>query len=206
MALYVSQHPLALHLLTTLRDKTTDPHRFRHAARTLSTILAIESTTNLITAAKAIETPVEKTLGKTLLQGLACVPVLRAGLSMLEPVLEIFPDVAVGYIGLQRDHDTAIAAKYYENLPNMEGKVALCLDPMLATGGSASDAITLIKSQNPVQIKMVCVVAAPEGVNKLQKDHPDVDIYTASLDRELNSQKYILPGLGDFGDRLYGTD
>lgn len=205
MQIHVSTHPLAQHLLTTLRDKSTDPHRFRHAAKTLSTILAIESTTNLQLNEKEIETPIEKTMGKTLAQGLACVPVLRAGLSMLEPVLEIFPDVAVGYVGLQRDHDTAIAAKYYENLPNMRGKVALCLDPMLATGGSATDAIHLIKEQNPDRVIMVCVVAAPEGVQRLNQAHPDVEIYTASLDRQLNDLKYIMPGLGDYGDRLYGT-
>lgn len=205
MALSVSQHPLSQHLLTTLRDKETDPHTFRHAARTLSTILAIESTQNLALSNKIIETPLEQAECKVLATGLACVPVLRAGLSMLEPVLEVFPDVAVGYIGLQRDHKTAIAAKYYENLPEMAGRVALCLDPMLATGGSATDAITLIKSHCPVRVVMVCVVAAPEGVAQLQGAHPDVDIYTAGLDRELNDSKYILPGLGDYGDRLYGT-
>lgn len=205
MPLHVCDHPLAQHLLARLRDAETDPHEFRRAARTLSTLLAIESTRRLPVREETVQTPLEPTRALMLASGLACVPVLRAGLSMLEPFLEVFPDVAVGYVGLERDHVTAVASQYYQNLPDMTGKVAICLDPMLATGGSASNAISLIKAKNPVRVMMVCVVAAPEGVSRLEGAHPDVEIFTAALDRELNPQKYILPGLGDYGDRLYGT-
>ncbi|MFN8218747.1 MAG: uracil phosphoribosyltransferase [Fimbriimonadales bacterium] len=142
---------------------------------------------------------------RVLAQGLAVVPVLRAGLGMLDPILHLFPDVSVGYIGLERDHKTAIAHSYYCKLPTLTGRYTLCVDPMLATGGSASQAITLLKSHGASPVVMVCVISAPEGVARLQADHPDVDIITAAHDRELNEHKYILPGLGDFGDRLFGT-
>ncbi|HVL38660.1 MAG TPA: uracil phosphoribosyltransferase, partial [Fimbriimonadaceae bacterium] len=138
-------------------------------------------------------------------QPLAVVPVLRAGLGMLEPITDLFPDVSVGYIGLERHHDTAIAHSYYSKLPVLSGKYTLCVDPMLATGGSASQAISLIKTHGPDRVVMVSVVSAPEGVRRLERDHPEVEIFTAALDRQLNEQKYILPGLGDYGDRLYGT-
>jgi uracil phosphoribosyltransferase len=124
---------------------------------------------------------------------------------MLEPAVQLFPDVAVGYIGLERHEATAIAHSYYSKLPNLEGKYTLCLDPMLATGGSAAQAISLIKLHHPAKIVMVCIVAAPEGVAKLEQTHPDIQIVSAAHDRCLNDRKYIVPGLGDFGDRLYGT-
>jgi uracil phosphoribosyltransferase len=124
---------------------------------------------------------------------------------MLEPVLELFPDVAVGYIGLERHEGTAVARSYYSKLPNLEGCFSLCVDPMLATGGSASQAISLIKAHNAASVVMVSVVAAPEGVERLLSNHPDIRIVTASVDQGLNDKKYIVPGLGDFGDRLYGT-
>ncbi|HTQ10552.1 MAG TPA: uracil phosphoribosyltransferase, partial [Fimbriimonadaceae bacterium] len=133
------------------------------------------------------------------------VPVLRAGLGMLEPAVQLFPDVAVGYIGLERHEATAIAHSYYSKLPNLEGKYTLCLDPMLATGGSASQAISLIKLHKPARAVMVSIVAAPDGIARLEESHPDVLIVTAAKDRCLNDRKYIVPGLGDFGDRLYGT-
>jgi len=139
-------------------------------------------------------------------QGLVVVPVLRAGLGMLDPALAMFADVSVGYIGLERSHDTAIAHSYYCKLPAIGDRFTLCLDPMLATGGSASQALALIKGAGAKTIVMVSVVSAPEGVARLQSDHPDVEIVTAALDRELNELKYILPGLGDFGDRLFGTE
>jgi uracil phosphoribosyltransferase len=138
-------------------------------------------------------------------QSLAVVPVLRAGLGMLEPAVELFPEVAVGYIGLERHEDTAIAKSYYCKLPDLRGKYTLCLDPMLATGGSASQALNLIKEKGADTCVMVCVVAAPEGVAKLEADHPSIRIITAGLDEGLNDRKYIVPGLGDFGDRLYAT-
>ena len=152
-----------------------------------------------------VQTPLEMTQVNKLGSGLAVVPILRAGLSMLEASLELFPDVAVGYIGLERSHDTAIAHSYYVKLPKLAGRFTLCMDPMLATGGSASQALSLLKANGAKDLVMVCVIAAPEGVEKLLSDHPDVPIYTAALDRQLNDLKYILPGLGDYGDRLYGT-
>ena len=138
-------------------------------------------------------------------EGIAAVPILRAGLSMLEPVLQLFPDVKVGYVGLERHEDTAVARSYYMKLPQLDGRFTLCLDPMLATGGSAAQAIGQLKVAGAKQVVMVSVLAAPEGIEFLQKQHPDVPIVTASVDECLNEKKYIVPGLGDFGDRLYGT-
>lgn len=205
MAVVVLDHPLSRHLLSILRDKSTNPERFRHCARRLTSLLAIEATRNMLVSAKKVETPLETTEGHELAQALAVVPVLRAGLAMLEPIVEMFPDVSVGYIGLERNHETAVAHSYYMKLPRLEGRYTLCVDPMLATGGSASQALAMIKSNAPSSTVMVSVVSAPEGISRLEADHPDVAIVTAAIDRELNSSKYILPGLGDFGDRLYGT-
>jgi uracil phosphoribosyltransferase len=137
---------------------------------------------------------------------LVAVPILRAGLGMLDPIVELFPDVSVGYIGLERDEETAVAASYYAKLPpSISGQTVFVLDPMLATGGSAAHAIQLVKDAGAGRVKMLCIVAAPEGVAHLDEKHPDVAVYTGALDRQLNERKYILPGLGDFGDRLYGT-
>lgn len=205
MALQVLHHPLASHLLAGLRDRSTPPEQFRRLSKNLTTLLALQATYGIATKEAEVATPLEKTECKVLAQPLAVVPVLRAGLGMLEPIVELFPEVAVGYIGLERQEETAIAHSYYSKLPSLEGKFTLCVDPMLATGGSASQALALIKHQRPSKIVMVCVVAAPEGVSRLQHDHPDVPIVAASLDRELNDRKYILPGLGDYGDRLYAT-
>ncbi|MBX3119106.1 MAG: uracil phosphoribosyltransferase [Fimbriimonadaceae bacterium] len=205
MALHLVDHPLAQHLLTCLRDKDTDPAFFRRYSRILTTLLVLEATRSLDTQTKTIVTPLENHMGSQLCGGLAAIPILRAGLSMLEPVVDLFPDVAVGYIGLERSDATAIAHSYYCKLPSLAHRTVLCLDPMLATGGSASQAISLIKANGGAKIVMVCVVAAPQGIEKLSTDHPEVPIYSAALDRDLNDLKYILPGLGDFGDRLYGT-
>lgn len=205
MKLTVLDHPLAGHLMSDLRDVSTPPERFRQICRALTTLLILEATKSLLTENSQVQTPLEVAPTRILGQGLAAVPVLRAGLGMLEPVTELFPDVAVGYIGLERNEQTAIARSYYCKLPSFEDRFAICLDPMLATGGSASQALSLMKSQGATDLTMVCVVAAPEGVEKLNADHPEVRIVAAALDRTLNDQKYILPGLGDFGDRLYGT-
>lgn len=205
MGLFVCEHPLARHLLTQLRDVNTSPERFRNSARLLSDLLLLEATTDLRIRDIEVQTPLETVRDAALDQGLAVVPVLRAGLSMLESALQLFPDVAVGYIGLERNENTAIAHSYYCKLPKLPGRLTLCLDPMLATGGSAAQAIHVLKANGADQIKMVSVIAAPEGVARLQEAHPEVPIFTAALDRELNDKKYILPGLGDFGDRLYGT-
>jgi uracil phosphoribosyltransferase len=205
MPLHVLDHPLASHLLACLRDKETPPEQFRALTKSLTTLLVVEGTRAIRTIRRPVQTPLETTEVAVLGQSLAAVPILRAGLGMLEPVLELFPDVAVGYIGLERSEDTAIAHSYYSKLPDLSGKYTLCLDPMLATGGSAAQAISLIGVHRPAAVAMVCVVSAPEGVETLEQTHPEVPVFTAALDRCLNDRKYILPGLGDFGDRLYGT-
>jgi uracil phosphoribosyltransferase len=200
MALTVVEHPLARHLLTHLRDRTTKPALFR------TTVLALEATKDYPTVQKRIETPLETIEAEVLDGGLVVVAILRAGLSMCDPILAIFPDVSVGYIGLERDEKTAEARCYYGKLPRLTGKPILVVDPMLATGGSACQAIQRVKDEGGSHLSLVCVVAAPEGVAAVEAAHPDVHIYTAALDRELNDKKYILPGLGDFGDRLFGTE
>jgi len=205
MAHHVLDHPLSGHLLAELRDKSTTPDRFRSLTESLTTLLILQATYGIRTKETEIETPIKMTTVKVLDQPLAIVPVLRAGLGMVQPALRLFPDVAVGYIGLERHEDTAIARSYYSKLPRLGGRYTLCLDPMLATGGSAAQAISLIKDHGATQVVMVCIVAAPEGVAYLQAKHPDVPIVSASLDEGLNDRKYIVPGLGDFGDRLYGT-
>ncbi len=205
MPLDLLDHPLAAHVLTELREKDTPPNRFRQLARVLTTLLVLEATRDMPLRAKNVATPIEECEGAELGQNLAVVPILRAGLGMLEPTVELFPNVAVGYIGLERHEDTAIARSYYSKLPNLEGKFTLCLDPMLATGGSAAQAVSLIKNHGAATIVMVCVVAAPEGLAAFEAAHPDVRVVSAAKDRCLNAQKYIVPGLGDFGDRLYGT-
>ena len=199
-------HPLARHFLTHLRDQTTKPSLFRLLCKRLTVLLAIEATHSLALTTRAIETPLEALDSPVLADPLVAVPILRAGLGMLDPIVEFFPDVAVGYLGLERDHETAVAASYYAKLPPMRGRTALILDPMLATGGSASQAITTVRAAGAGRILMLSLVAAPEGAARLNADHPDVPIWTAGLDRELDPRKYILPGLGDFGDRLYGTE
>ena len=207
MPLKILQHPLAAHFLTHLRDRTTKPANFRLLTKRLTVLLALEATRELATRPRAIETPMEALDSPILDDSLVAVPVLRAGLGMLDPLVEFFPDVSVGYIGLERDHETAVASSYYAKLPpQMNGRTTLILDPMLATGGSASQAITRVKEAGAGRVLMLCIVAAPEGVARLDADHPDVDVFTAGLDRGLNDVKYILPGLGDFGDRLYGTE
>ncbi len=204
--LHLLNHPLAAHVITHLRDKTTKPATFRTLCYQISLLLAIDATRHLPTEEKAIETPLEPMTGRVLApQPLVVVPILRAGLGMVQPFLDIFPDVSVGYIGLERDHATAIARSYYCKLPPVAGCRVLLVDPMLATGGSAVKAIDVVHAQDATNITLVSIVSAPEGVAEVEKHYPSVPIYTAALDRELNARKYILPGLGDFGDRLYGT-
>ncbi|MCG9893902.1 MAG: uracil phosphoribosyltransferase [Fimbriimonadaceae bacterium] len=205
MPVQVLEHPLGRHLLTTLRDRSTPPDRFRRHAHTLGTLLALESTRTAALKDAAIETPLEPIISPILARPLAIVPILRAGLSLLEPFLELFPSVAVGYVGLERDHATAVASSYYCKLPDLAERTCLCLDPMLATGGSAVQAIQLMKDAGAEDPIMVCVVAAPEGIARLEEAHPGTLIVTASVDRGLNDKSYILPGLGDYGDRLYAT-
>ena len=203
--IHLCRHPLAAHLLTTLRDRETDPERFRTAARTLTTLLVLQATEELRLVDAPIETPVQPTVGQRLGEGLAAVPILRAGLAMLEPVLALFPDVHVGYIGLERNEENAQARSYYQKLPDLQGRTTLLLDPMLATGGSAAQAVGFLKAHGAGRIVMVAVVAARPGFDALYAAHPEVPVFAAALDEELNAQKYIVPGLGDFGDRLFGT-
>ena len=205
MSLHVLSHPLGAHVLTHLRDKTTKPALFRTLSYQIGLLLALEATRDLATVEKKIETPLEPFAGRVLAKPLAIVPILRAGLGMVQPFLDIFPDTSVGYVGLERDHTTAIARSYYCKLPPLDGKRVLVVDPMLATGGSAVQAVGVVKAAGAKEIIFVCIVSSPEGVAALQAAHPAVPIYTGAVDRELNAKKYILPGLGDFGDRLYGT-
>jgi uracil phosphoribosyltransferase len=201
----VLDHPLAGHLLRGLRDIDTGHQEFRRLSKILTTLLVLQATESLRKRATTVETPLGPAQAHVLDQRLAVIPILRAGLGMLDPVLELFPDVAVGYIGLERNEGTAIARSYYTKLPHLKGCFSLCVDPMLATGGSASQAISLIKEHGAEHVVMVSVVSAPEGIQALSRNHPDVLIVTAAIDEGLNDRKYIVPGLGDFGDRLYGT-
>jgi uracil phosphoribosyltransferase len=205
MSLRLLNHPLAEHLITHLRDKTTKPVLFRNLSYQLTLLLALEATRDLETVEKNIETPLATCKGRVLARPLVVVPILRAGLGMLQPFQDVFPDISVGYIGLERDHETAVARNYYFKLPSVRDARTLVVDPMLATGGSASHAISAIKERGAEEVTLVCIIGAPEGVERVRQDHPEVPIVLGILDAGLNDQKYILPGLGDFGDRLYGT-
>jgi uracil phosphoribosyltransferase len=201
----VVDHALAGHLLAHLRNEGTPPPVFRTLAKRLALTLASEAIRDLPTTEIAVPTPLEETTGRVL-GDLVAVPILRAGLGMLEAVTELFPEVAVGYIGLERDEASLEPQSYYRKLPPVRGRHVLVLDPMLATGGSGSAATAAVREGGPASIRFVCVVAAPEGIRRMETDHPDVPIFTAAIDRQLNERGYIVPGLGDFGDRLFGTE
>lgn len=205
MQIEIVSHPLVKHILTQLRDERTEPARFRMLARQLTFLLAIEATRDLPVRTHPVKTPLETTEGYSLAKAIVAVPILRAGLGMLEALTELFPDLRVGYIGLERDEQTAIARAYYCKLPPLDNSRVLLLDPMLATGGSAAQAVEVLVNAGAEEIVHICVVAVPEGVRLLNARFPQVRIVAASLDRGLNERKFILPGLGDFGDRLYGT-
>jgi uracil phosphoribosyltransferase len=205
--LQLLNHSLGTHMVTHLRDRTTKPATFRTLAYQLSLLLAFEVTRDLATRELTVETPLEPHRGRVLSEPIVLVPIFRAGISMVPPFTDLLPDVSVGYIGLERDEQTAVARSYYCKLPELGTKRVLILDPMLATGGSAVQAIELVNSHG-AQLKdlsLVCIVCAPEGVQAVEALDPGIKIYAAALDRELNARKFILPGLGDFGDRLYGT-
>ncbi len=205
MPLMVVHHPLAQHYLTHLRDETTKPALFRTLTRKLTILLAIEATRELRLTTHAIRTPLMSINSPVLDDDLVVVPILRAGLGMVDAITELFPEVSVGYIGMERDEATAVASSYYRKLPDVTGRTVLLVDPMLATGGSAARALEDLYGQDPLRVQLICVVAAPEGVARLEADFPSLNIFTAALDEGLNDRKYIVPGLGDFGDRLYGT-
>ena len=204
MSITVVDHALSGHLLAQLRDQSTPPPVFRTLAKRLALTLALEAIRDLPTTEIPVQTPLEQTTGR-LLDNLVAVPILRAGLGMLEAVTDLFPEVAVGYIGLERDEASLQPQSYYRKLPDVRGHHVLVLDPMLATGGSGSAATAAVREGDPASIRFVCVVSAPEGIQRMESDHPDVPIFTAAIDRQLNDQGYIMPGLGDFGDRLFGT-
>jgi uracil phosphoribosyltransferase len=207
MTIVVLDHPLAQDLLARLRERDTGPAEFRTLTRRVGWLLLIEATRDLLTERITIDTPMEETKAQRLAEPLVAIPVLRAGLGLLDSATDLYPDTVVGYLGMERDEATLEPRDYYAKLPPMDGRRALILDPMLATGGSGSAAIDHVKTHaNPTSIAFVCIVAAPEGVAKLEADHPEVPIVAGALDRELNDVGFILPGLGDFGDRLHGTE
>jgi uracil phosphoribosyltransferase len=199
-------HPLVHDALSILRDASTPPELFRRMAVRISLLLAAEATRDLPAAEATVSTPLGPAAGKRVAGDVVVVPVLRAGLGMLDAILELIPTARVGHIGLQRDELTAIASRYYSKLPqDMSGSFVLMIDPMLATGGSAVAALDLLREAGAHDIRMICIVSAPEGIALVEQRHPDVHIYTPVIDQGLNDHKFIVPGLGDFGDRLYGT-
>lgn len=204
--LHVSQHPLIAHKVTVLSDERTDPKTFRELARELTALLLYEATTDLTLEALTYRTPMEETTGSKVNLRIGLVPILRAGLGMVEAAVDLLPYAEIWHLGMYRDEETHTPVAYYNKLPaTCPDDLVLVLDPMLATGGSASDALTVVKNWGATWIKFVGLIAAPQGVALLERTHPDVEIFVAKLDRELDANKFIRPGLGDAGDRLFGT-
>lgn len=204
--LHVIEHPLIKRDISLLRDKSTSSEDFRIVLGRLASLMVYEVTKDLRLSSHLIETPLEKAKGFTIADEIILVPVLRAGLGMLEAYLSFIPNAKVGHIGMYRDEATLKPVDYYAKFPpNLSKSVVILIDPMLATGGSASAAISYIKAREAKNVRLNCIVAAPEGVRRLGKEHPGVRIFAAVLDRELNKHGYILPGLGDAGDRIFGT-
>ncbi len=204
---HILDHPLIRHKLAIIRNKNTDTKQFREIIEELATLMAYESFKDVPTQKVIVETPLEK-VEQTVVKenSIAIVPILRAGLGMVDGILSLFPAAKVGHIGLYRDEETLQPQEYYCKLPtNIEEKVVMVVDPMLATGGSAVDAITMLKKRGCKRIKLLSIIAAPQGVKKVAEAHPDVEVFISTLDRDLNEHGYILPGLGDAGDRIFGT-
>jgi uracil phosphoribosyltransferase len=203
---FSSPHPLVAHKLTRLRDKNTNPKKFRELVRELAALLAYEATSDLLLTPRDVETPMTKTNGYELQEKIGLVPILRAGLGMVEGFWELMPSAEVWHIGIYRDEKTLKPVEYYNKLP-IEPTVSVCLilDPMLATGGSATATVDVLKRWGVKKIKFVGLIGAPEGIEIMQKTHPDVPIYLACIDDHLNQNGYIVPGLGDAGDRQFGT-
>ncbi|MFA5692085.1 MAG: uracil phosphoribosyltransferase [Acholeplasmataceae bacterium] len=202
----IIKHPLIDHKMAIIRQKTTNMKKFRENVSELGALITYEITKDLETVPIEIETPITKTVAYELKKQIVLVPILRAGLGMVDGIHNLIPTAKIGHIGLYRDEKTALPVSYYKKLPSdLENSCVIVLDPMLATGGSASDAITEIKKDGATDVRFVGLVGCPEGVLKLQTDHPDVPIYLAALDEKLDENKYIVPGLGDCGDRLFGT-
>lgn len=207
MPVHLVTHPLAQDALASLRDVRTQPARFRRLAERLSLFLAADALEDLPTEKGTVETPMGAAEALRVTGDVVVVPVLRAGLGMLDAVLRLIPWARVGHIGLRRDETTAVASRYYTRLPSdLASSYVLMVDPMLATGGSAVDAIQVLTDAGAHDIRILCIVAAPEGIAAVEAAHPTTRIYTPVIDRGLNDRKFILPGLGDFGDRLYGTE
>lgn len=203
----VLNHPLIKHKLTILRDKHTGTKEFREIASEIAMFLCYEAMKDAELEEVEIETPIQKTKAAKLNEDkYAFVPILRAGLIMADGVIKVIPNAKIGHIGLYRNEETLKPVKYYYKVPkDIQNRTVLLLDPMLATGGSASDAISMIKEDGVKNIKFLSIISAPEGIAKVQKDHPDVQIYTSTIDEHLNEKGYIVPGLGDAGDRIFGT-
>ncbi len=204
---FIADHPLIQHKLSILRDKATPSKQFRELIREITQLMVYEATRDLPLCDVEVETPMTKMTGKMIAgRKLAFVPILRAGLGMVDGAVELVPAARVGHIGLYRDEETLKPVEYYCKLPgDIQEREVIVLDPMLATGGSAVDAIAQIKQRGPKNIKFMCIIAAPEGLKVLTEAHPDVQVYCAALDERLNDKGYILPGLGDAGDRIFGT-
>lgn len=206
MSVHVVDHPLVQDALLTLRDARTGPEEFRRIATRISVLLAAEAMRDLPTRSDIVQTPLGPAQGHRVRGDVVVVPVLRAGLGMLDAVLALLPGARVGHLGLQRDETTAVASRYYSRLPpQMDDSYVLMIDPMLATGGSAVAGLDLLHAAGARTIRIVCIVAAPEGIAVVQERYPGVSIVTPVIDERLNAHKFIVPGLGDFGDRLYGT-
>ncbi len=205
--LHIIDHPLIMHKLTLMRKKSTGTRDFRGLLKEIAILMGYELTRDLPLTDKEIETPICKTTAKVIAgKKMAVVPILRAGLGMVDGLVELVPAVKIGHIGLYRDHVTHEPVEYYCKLPpDISERLVILVDPMLATGGSASDALTMLKARGAKDIRLMCLVGAPEGVKKVQEDHPDVPIFLAALDECLNENAYIVPGLGDAGDRIFGT-
>ena len=202
----VMDHPLIQHKITILRSKDTPVKEFRALANEIALLMGYEATRDLTLRDVEVETPLTKTMGKEVTKDIAVIPILRAGLGMVDAMLSLFPAAKVGHIGLYRDPETHKPVEYYCKLPTeIDERTSIVVDPMLATGGSAAAAIDFLKAKGAKNIKFMCLIAAPEGVKVLSEAHPDVDIFIGSLDEKLNDHCYIVPGLGDAGDRLFGT-
>jgi uracil phosphoribosyltransferase len=203
---HLVSHPLVHDALAILRDSATPPELFRRMAVRISLLLAAEATRELPISQVMVASPLGPAGGQRITSDVVVVPVLRAGLGMLDAILELIPSARVGHIGLQRDELTAVASRYYSKLPqDLHASFVLMIDPMLATGGSAVAALDMLRDAGARGTRMICIVAAPEGIELVERHHPDVHIYTPVVDQGLNDHKFIVPGLGDFGDRLYGT-
>lgn len=204
--LHVVKHPLIQDALVHLRDHTTSVSAFRHYSNIVTQLLISESLHELTLEEVEVETPLTTASGMKLREEIVVIPVLRAGIAMLNSVMQLLPDVKVGFVGMQRDEETAVASEYYWKLPALtESSTVLITDPMLATGGSLQYLLRQIAPKKVKAIKIICVIAAPEGVQLISEEFPHVQIYTGSLDERLNDKKYIMPGLGDYGDRYFGT-